>query len=81
MQVDMANDVDHLHVHIIHFRLLRVVGSLYLALDHATSAFSLPLDHQRSSTSLHHPTTFSPQPHQHQSRQPSLSQSVAPFQT
>jgi hypothetical protein len=28
---------------------------LYLNLDHVKLAFSLPLDHMRSSNSLHHP--------------------------
>jgi hypothetical protein len=35
------------------------VGCLYFNLDHATSAFSHPLDHQHSSNSLYQPTTFS----------------------
>jgi hypothetical protein len=34
-------------------RLVPVVGYLYLSLNHVTSAFSFPLDHQHSS-SLHH---------------------------
>jgi hypothetical protein len=32
-------------------RLVLVVGSLYLTLDHTMSAFSLPLDHQCFSSS------------------------------
>jgi hypothetical protein len=42
-------------------------------LDHVASVFSLPFDHQRSSSRLHQPTVSSPQPYQLQSRQPSLS--------
>jgi hypothetical protein len=36
-------------------RLVPVVGCLYLCLNHATSAFSFPLDHQCSSSRLQHP--------------------------
>jgi hypothetical protein len=36
-------------------RLVPVVVWLYLILTHATSAFSLPLTHQRSSSRLQHP--------------------------
>jgi hypothetical protein len=35
-------------------KLVQVVGYLYLNLDHTTSAFSLLLDHQRSTSSLQH---------------------------
>jgi hypothetical protein len=33
-------------------RLVTVIGGLYFKLDHVISVFSLPLDHQRSSSSL-----------------------------
>jgi hypothetical protein len=56
---------------ILNIRLVPVVGGIYLNLNHVTSSFSLPLDHQGSSSSLH--------PHQHQSCQFSLSQSVPPL--
>jgi hypothetical protein len=54
-------------------RLVPVVSCLYLILDHTTLAFSVLFDHQRSISGPHQPTTFNPQPHQHQSCQPSLS--------
>jgi hypothetical protein len=42
---------------------------------------SLSLDHQRSRSSMHQPTASSPQPHQHQPRQLSLTQSAPPLKT
>jgi hypothetical protein len=59
-------------------RLVPVVGCFYLNLDHATLAFSLPLNHQCSSSSLQHLA------HSHISiRHVSLFslQSAPPFQT
>jgi hypothetical protein len=57
------------------FRLVQVVGCLYLNLDHATSAFSLPFNHLRSSSSLQylahnhisisHVSLLSPSQHHH----------------
>jgi hypothetical protein len=48
-------------------RLVPVVTRLYLTLIHATSAFSLPLVHQRSSiqATAHHISFLSPSQHHH----------------
>jgi hypothetical protein len=55
-------------------RLVPVVDWLYLNLDHAISAFYLPLDHQRSSSlqhlahsyiSISHVSILSPSQHHH----------------